>query len=142
MAAVNPVDGLELPDDRLDRLATFEQLALFIGQPLVLAPVFDLNIWIVFSHIHGTYQQCFRTLLTQSFTEAPQLCRIAWALVLEILVAGKVMPAGRLVLAPDHDFVALIKRMLEMLPPTITVTRPNRSKPSIFLPALSFRAQR
>ena len=39
MAAVQAVIGLEVPDDRLDRLSPLEQSALFIGQPLVLAPL-------------------------------------------------------------------------------------------------------
>jgi hypothetical protein len=42
--------GLEVPDDRLDRLASFEQPAFFIGQPLVLAPVFDLNARVLLVH--------------------------------------------------------------------------------------------
>lgn len=50
MAAVHPVVRLQVPDDRLDGLTSFEQPAFFIGQPLVFAPVFDLNGWVVFVH--------------------------------------------------------------------------------------------
>ena len=51
MTPVHPVIGLEVPDDRLNRLGSFEQSALLIHQSLVLAPVFDLNVWVVFVHI-------------------------------------------------------------------------------------------
>jgi hypothetical protein len=44
VAAVHPVIGFEAPDDRLDRLPYFEQSAFFIGQQLVFAPVFDLDV--------------------------------------------------------------------------------------------------
>ena len=50
VAAVHSVICFEVPDDRLDRLPPFEQPAFFIGQPLVFAPVFDLNGWVVFVH--------------------------------------------------------------------------------------------
>ena len=39
-----------VPNDRLDGLPSFEQSAFFIGQPLVFAPVFDLNVRVVFVH--------------------------------------------------------------------------------------------
>ena len=39
--------GLEVSDDGLDRLASLEQPELFIREPLVLAPVFDLNVRVV-----------------------------------------------------------------------------------------------
>jgi len=44
------VIGLEVPDDRLDCLAAFEQSALFVGQSLVFAPVFDLDVRVVLIH--------------------------------------------------------------------------------------------
>ena len=47
MAAVHGVISFVVPDGRLDRLASFEQSALFIGEPLVLAPVFDLDARVV-----------------------------------------------------------------------------------------------
>jgi hypothetical protein len=43
VAAVHSVICFEVPDDRLDRLPPFEQPALFIRQPLLLATVFDLE---------------------------------------------------------------------------------------------------
>ena len=50
MSAVHAVVSLKVPDDRLDRMASFEQPAFFIGQPLVLAPVFDLDVRVVLVH--------------------------------------------------------------------------------------------
>ncbi len=50
MGAVHTVISFGVPDDRLDRLASFEQSAFFIGEPLVLAPVFDLDVRVVLVH--------------------------------------------------------------------------------------------
>jgi hypothetical protein len=50
VAAVHPVVGLQVPDDQLDGLPPFEQHALLIGEPLVFAPVFDLDIRVALVH--------------------------------------------------------------------------------------------
>jgi hypothetical protein len=44
VTAFQTVVFLEENDDRLDCLASFELLALLIGQPLAIATVFDLNV--------------------------------------------------------------------------------------------------
>jgi hypothetical protein len=49
-AAVHAVISLEVPDDPLDGLASFEQPAFFIGVTLVIAPVFDLDARVVLVH--------------------------------------------------------------------------------------------
>lgn len=42
--------SLEVPNDRLDGLASLEQSALLIGQTLVLAAVLDINVRVVLVH--------------------------------------------------------------------------------------------
>jgi hypothetical protein len=51
VTAVHSVISLAVPDDRLDGLPSFEQSAFIIGQPLIFAPVFDLNSRVVIIHI-------------------------------------------------------------------------------------------
>ena len=50
MAAVHAAIILAVPDDRLDGLEAFEQSALYIGLPLVLATVLDLDVRAVLVH--------------------------------------------------------------------------------------------
>ena len=47
-AAIRPVNRLEVTNRRLHRLSPLEPAALLPGQRLVLAPVDDLNIGVVF----------------------------------------------------------------------------------------------
>ncbi len=61
VAAVRSVIRFEVPNDRLECLPSFEQPAFFIGQPLVLAPAFDLNVRVVLVHTPVT-QVCVHHL--------------------------------------------------------------------------------
>lgn len=65
-------------------------------------------------HLHGAGKQLFHAFFAQSFAEAPQLCGVAWPLVLEIFVARKVLSSGCFAPALDHFLVALVERMLEV----------------------------
>ncbi len=47
-------------------------------------------------HFRGAGQQFFHAFFVKGFAEAPQLCRIARSLVLEILIPRKVLPSGGL----------------------------------------------
>lgn len=47
VTAVHAVIGLEVADDRLDGLAPLEQPSLLLAEPLGLAPVNDVHIWVV-----------------------------------------------------------------------------------------------
>lgn len=47
VTAVHAVIGLEVSDDRLDRLAPFEQLSILLADPLGLASVHDVHIRVV-----------------------------------------------------------------------------------------------
>lgn len=50
MAAVHAVVALEMPDDRLNRLATPEQVSLLLADPFGLALMHDLHLWVVCLH--------------------------------------------------------------------------------------------
>ena len=89
VAAVHAVISFEVHDDRLDRLAAFEQSALLIGQPLVLASVFDLDIRAVLVHAPvaqvGVHQLEFNALalhhngaLLNLLVHGVTVIRVAW----------------------------------------------------------------
>ena len=65
-------------------------------------------------HLHGAGKKFFYAFFAQSFTEAPQLRAVARPLVLEILIARKVLPSLFLDPALDHILVTLVERMLEV----------------------------
>lgn len=50
MTAVHPVVRLQVTDDRFDGLSSLEQSALCLGEALVLAPVLDVDPWILVVH--------------------------------------------------------------------------------------------
>ena len=67
--------GFQVSDDRLNRLASFEQPALFIGQPLVLATVFDLDVWVVIVKLLRVTVFAFETPLQVTAETGPNKSR-------------------------------------------------------------------
>jgi hypothetical protein len=65
-------------------------------------------------HHHGAGQQFFHAFLAQSFTKAPQLGGVARPLLLEILIARKVLPGGNLAPALNDIFIALVEGVLKV----------------------------
>ncbi len=66
------------------------------------------------SNFQGAGEQFFHALISQSFTEAPQLCRITRPLVNKILVAKKVLPGESFAPALNDVFIALSEGVHEV----------------------------
>jgi hypothetical protein len=75
LTTIHQVVGFQVSDDRLNRLASFEQPALFIGQPLVLATVFDLDVWVVIVKLLGVTVFAFETPLQVTAETGPNKSR-------------------------------------------------------------------
>jgi hypothetical protein len=111
-------------------------------------------------YVYRAGQEFFDAFFAQQFAELDQLGRVAGPTVYKVLVAKKYCQVG---VSPQRWMTssslslkaclryskATIRRVgrhgrpaLEVPPPATAVTGPTRSRPSIFLPALTCRAQR